>query len=104
MQDDKFKQKKILKNEIKYQIQLNEEQKEAKRLIRENQIVIITGRAGCGKSLVSAQTSLDFLFKKEFEKINVTRATVEVGHSLGFFLQLLIVQFFRHHSIYLNFP
>ena len=84
MQDDKFKQKKILKNEIKYQIQLNEEQKEAKRLIRENQIVIITGRAGCGKSLVSAQTSLDFLFKKEFEKINVTRATVEVGHSLGF--------------------
>ena len=74
------------KSEIKSinALQLNEEQKEAKRLIRENQIVIITGRAGCGKSLVSAQTSLDFLFKKEFEKINVTRATVEVGHSLGF--------------------
>jgi len=83
-QDEKFKQKKVLKNEIKYQIQLNEEQKEAKRLIRENQIVVITGRAGCGKSLVSAQTALDFLFKKECDSIHVTRAAVEVGHSLGF--------------------
>lgn len=78
------KQKKVLKNEIKYEITLNEEQKEAKRLIRENQIVIITGRAGCGKSLVSAQTALDFLFKKEYESIYVTRAAVEVGNSLGF--------------------
>jgi phosphate starvation-inducible protein PhoH and related proteins len=78
------KQKKVLKSEIKYAVQLNDEQKEAKRLIRENQIVIITGRAGCGKSLVSAQTALDFLFKKEYEEIMVTRAAVEVGHSLGF--------------------
>lgn len=76
--------KKVLKNEIKYEITLNEEQKEAKRLIRENQIVIITGRAGCGKSLVSAQTALDFIFKKEYDNIYVTRAAVEVGHSLGF--------------------
>jgi phosphate starvation-inducible PhoH-like protein len=72
------------KNEIKYSIELNEEQKEAKRLIRENQIVVITGRAGCGKSLVSAQVALDFLFKKECEKVFVTRAAVEVGTSLGF--------------------
>jgi phosphate starvation-inducible PhoH-like protein len=78
------KQKKVFKNEIKYSIQLNEEQKEAKRLIRENQIVIITGRAGCGKSLVSAQTALDFIFKKECDTILITRAAVEVGHSLGF--------------------
>lgn len=53
------------KNEIKYKVTLNDEQKEAKRLIRENQIVVITGRAGCGKSLVSAVTALDFLNKKE---------------------------------------
>ena len=78
------KQKKVLKNEIKYAITLNDEQKEVKRLIRENQIVVITGRAGCGKSLVSAQVALDFLFKKEYEQILVTRAAVEVGHSLGF--------------------
>jgi phosphate starvation-inducible PhoH-like protein len=78
------KPKKVLKNEIKYQLQLNDEQKEAKRLIRENQIVIITGRAGCGKSLVSAQTALDFIFKKEFNTIYITRAAIEVGQSLGF--------------------
>jgi phosphate starvation-inducible PhoH-like protein len=72
------------KNDIKYKVTLNDEQKEAKRLIRENQIVVITGRAGCGKSLVSAVTALDFLNKKECDKVLVTRATVEVGHSLGF--------------------
>jgi phosphate starvation-inducible PhoH-like protein len=72
------------KNDIKYLVQLNEEQKEAKRLIRENQIVIITGRAGCGKSLVCAQVALDFLFKKEADNVFVTRATIEVGNSLGF--------------------
>lgn len=72
------------KNEIKYNIELNSEQKDAKRLIIENQIVIVTGRAGSGKSLVSAITALDFLFKKQCEKIYVTRATIEVGNSLGF--------------------
>ncbi len=73
----------VRKNEIKYLVELNEEQKHAKHLIRENQIVIVTGRAGCGKSLVSAQTALDFLFKKECDNIFVTRATIEVGNSLG---------------------
>jgi len=72
------------KNEIKYKVTLNDEQKEAKRLILDNQIVIITGRAGCGKSLVSAQCALDFLFKKQCDEILITRAAVEVGHSLGF--------------------
>ena len=72
------------KQDIKYKITLNEEQKEVKRLILDNQIVIITGRAGCGKSLVSAQCALDFLFKKQCDQILITRAAVEVGHSLGF--------------------
>lgn len=72
------------KNDIKYNVQLNEEQKECKRLIRENQIVLITGRAGSGKSLVAAQTALDYLNKGECDQILVTRATVEVGDSLGF--------------------
>jgi len=74
------------KNEIKAinVLQLNEEQKEAKRLIIENQIVIITGRAGSGKSLVCAQAALDFLKKKEVNCIWNTRAAIEVGKSLGF--------------------
>ena len=74
------------KNEIKAinAIQLNDEQKEAKRLIVENQIVIITGRAGSGKSLVCAQAALDFLKRKQVDCIYNTRAAVEVGKSLGF--------------------
>lgn len=74
------------KGEIKAinKIQLNEEQKEAKRLIVENQIVIVTGVAGTGKSLVCAQAALDFLQKKQITNILVTRAAIEVGKSLGF--------------------
>jgi phosphate starvation-inducible protein PhoH len=74
------------KNDIKVinAVQLNEEQKEAKRLIVENQIVIITGRAGSGKSLVCAQAALDFLKKKQISCIYNTRAAIEVGRSLGF--------------------
>lgn len=74
------------KNEIKAinDVQLNEEQKEAKRLIVENQIVIVTGRAGSGKSLVCAQAALDFLKKKQIDCIYNTRAAIEVGKSLGF--------------------
>jgi phosphate starvation-inducible protein PhoH len=74
------------KSEIKSinALQLNEEQKEAKRLIIENQIVVITGRAGSGKSLVCAQAALDFLKKKQISCIYNTRAAIEVGRSLGF--------------------
>jgi len=72
------------KNDIKYNVTLNEEQKLAKQLIIDNQIVIVTGRAGSGKSLICAQTALDFLMKKQCDYIFVTRAAVEVGNSLGF--------------------
>ena len=76
----------VRKNDIKAinALQLNEEQKEAKRLIVDNQVVIITGRAGSGKSLVCAQAALDFLKKKQIECIYNTRAAVEVGKSLGY--------------------
>jgi len=74
----------VRKSDIKYQVTLNEEQKEAKQLIIDNQIVIVTGRAGSGKSLICAQTALDFLMTKQCEHILVTRAAVEVGASLGF--------------------
>lgn len=74
----------VRKSDIKYNVSLNEEQKLAKQLIIDNQIVIITGRAGSGKSLVGAITALDFLNKKECDHILVTRSAIEVGKSLGF--------------------
>lgn len=72
------------KSDIKYNVTLNEEQKLAKQLIIDNQIVIVTGRAGSGKSLICAQAALDFLMRKQCDHIYVTRATIEVGGSLGF--------------------
>lgn len=72
------------KGEIQYLIQLNDEQKDAKSLIINNQIVIITGVAGSGKSLVCAQVALDFINKKQIQEVFVTRAAIEVGKTLGF--------------------
>lgn len=75
---------KVRKGDIKYKVQLNEEQKEAKRAIIENQIVIITGQAGSGKSLVCAQAALNFLQDGVVDKILNTRALIEVGETMGF--------------------
>ena len=74
------------KNEVKVinAVQLNAEQKEAKAQIIYNQIVVITGQAGSGKSLVCANAALDFLKKKQIKCIWNTRAAIEVGKSLGF--------------------
>jgi ABC-type dipeptide/oligopeptide/nickel transport system ATPase component len=55
----------VLKNDIKYKVTLDEEQKRVKESIFSSEIVIITGYAGSGKSLVTAQTVLDLVFKKQ---------------------------------------
>lgn len=78
------KENRIRKKEIKYDVELNAEQREAKSLIMNNQIVIVTGVAGTGKSLVCAQAALDFINKKQVEEVFVTRAAIEVGKSLGY--------------------
>jgi len=75
---------KELKNDIKYKVTLDEDQKKVKADIYEKEIVVITGQAGSGKSLVVAQTTLDLIFKGYIDKVYVTRAAVEVGKSLGF--------------------
>jgi len=75
---------KKLKNDIKYKISLDEDQKKVKESIYNSEIVIITGYAGSGKSLCIAQTSLDLIFKREIHQVYITRAAVEVGKSLGF--------------------
>lgn len=76
--------KKKLKNPIRFLIQLNEEQKLAKQIILENKVTVIRGHAGSGKSLVAAQVALDLLFKKEVEKVVLTRPAVNAGEELGF--------------------
>lgn len=82
--DPIFLNKRKPKGEIKFNVSLNEEQKEAKRIILENVITVIKGRAGSGKSLLSAQVALDLLFKKDVEKIIITRPTTLAADDIGF--------------------
>jgi len=77
-------QKKRIKGQIKFNIQLNEEQKLAKQIIMDNKITVVKGQAGSGKSLVAAQVALDLLFKKEVERIILTRPAVTSGEEIGF--------------------
>tara|TARA_R110002126_G_scaffold283133_1_gene432199 strand:+ start:1993 stop:2691 length:699 start_codon:yes stop_codon:yes gene_type:complete len=79
-----FKAKRTRKNPIKFNIQLNEEQKAAKSEILMNTISVLRGRAGSGKSLLAANIALDLLFRNEIEKVIITRPTVEAGPGIGF--------------------
>jgi phosphate starvation-inducible protein PhoH and related proteins len=83
-QDEIFKEKRKPKNPIKFQVQLNEEQKETKGIILANDITVITGQAGSGKTLVAVQTALDLLFNKEVEKIIIARPVVTAKEEIGF--------------------
>jgi phosphate starvation-inducible PhoH-like protein len=81
-----FNEKKKPKNPIKFKLELNEEQKQAKALIYENPVILIKGMAGSGKTLVACQTALDMVFKRDLEKIIITRPTVskeEIGFLPG---------------------
>lgn len=72
------------KNPIKFSVQLNEEQKHAKEVILNSKITVIKGQAGSGKSLVAAQVALDLLFRREVEKVILTRPAVTSGEEIGF--------------------
>jgi len=75
--------KKNIKNDIKFQISLNEEQKQAKAIILQNKITVLRGGAGSGKSMVAAQVALDLLFRHEVEKVILTRPAVTSGEEIG---------------------
>jgi phosphate starvation-inducible PhoH-like protein len=77
-------QKRKPKNPIKFQVTLNEEQKQAKAVILESKITVLKGGAGSGKSMVAAQVALDLLFTRQVEKIVLTRPAVTSGEELGF--------------------
>jgi phosphate starvation-inducible protein PhoH and related proteins len=79
-----FKGKRKLKGPINFKIQLNEEQKEAKSDILNSTVSVLRGKAGSGKSLLAANIALDLLFRKEIEKIIITRPTVVAGEDIGF--------------------
>lgn len=79
-----FKAKRKPKGPIKFEIQLNDEQKRAKEQILHNTVTVLKGKAGSGKSLLAANIALDLLFSREIEKIIITRPTVVAGQDIGF--------------------
>jgi phosphate starvation-inducible PhoH-like protein len=84
--DEVFRQKRIVKNPIKFKIPLNEEQKLAKETILNNTITLLAGKAGSGKTMLACQVALDGLFRRHYEKIIITRPTVskeEIGFLPG---------------------
>ena len=64
------------KGPIRFQIQLNEEQKLAKEQILAHDITLLKGAAGSAKTLLACNVSLDLLFKKEVDRIYVARPFV----------------------------
>lgn len=81
--DEIFREKRIVKNPIKFKIPLNEEQKLAKDEILNNTLTMLAGSAGSGKTLLACQVALDGLLRRHFEKIIITRPTVS-KEDIGF--------------------
>lgn len=81
--DEVYAPKRRPKKPIKFNIQLNDEQKIAKSNILESPITVIRGMAGSGKTLVATQVALDMLFTRQVEKVIITRPTVS-KEDIGF--------------------
>jgi phosphate starvation-inducible protein PhoH and related proteins len=69
-------EKEAPKGSIKFNINLSEEQKEAKTNILYHPYNFIMGKAGSGKTLLAVQIGLDMYFKRMTNKIIITRPTV----------------------------
>ena len=70
------KNKKPPKGNIKFNITLSEEQKRAKENIIKHAYNFVVGKAGSGKTLLAVQIGLDMYFKRQYNKIVITRPTV----------------------------
>ena len=68
--------KKPPKGSVRFSLSLSEEQKSAKQAILHHPYNFIVGKAGSGKTLLACQVALDMFFKKQINKIIITRPTV----------------------------
>ena len=81
--DQVFTEKRKPKNPIKFKVNLNEEQKEAKAKILDNTLTLLAGKAGSGKTMLACQIALERLFMRDIDKIIITRPTVS-KEDIGF--------------------
>ena len=64
------------KKGYRFLLSLNAEQKKAKSIILENDVSIISGNAGSGKTLLACQIALGLTLGKHVERIIITRPTI----------------------------
>ena len=64
------------KGAVRFSLTLSEEQKAAKQAILHHPFNFIVGKAGSGKTLLACQVALDMFFKRQINKIIITRPTV----------------------------
>lgn len=75
----------LRKTPVTFRIQLTPEQKAAKAIALDNDVIIFTGKPGTAKSLLSSNIALDLLISGRVGKIIVTRPMVDVGKNpMGF--------------------
>ena len=68
--------KKPPKGSVRFSLSLSPEQKSAKQAILHHPYNFIVGKAGSGKTLLACQIALDLFFKRQINKIIITRPTV----------------------------
>lgn len=66
----------IKKTDVKFSAVLTDEQREAKEQIKTGTFVFLLGKPGTSKTFLACAVGLDLLFKKEIEKIVITRPTI----------------------------
>ena len=69
-------EKKPPKGSIKFSLTLSKEQKKAKTEILKHPFNFVVGKAGSGKTLLAVQIALDQFFKRQYNKIIITRPTI----------------------------
>ena len=70
------KEKTPPKGSVRFSLSLSPEQKRAKTEILKHPYNFIVGKAGSGKTLLAVQTALDQFFKRQYNKIIITRPTI----------------------------
>ena len=69
-------EKKPPKGSVKFSLSLSPEQKKAKTQILKHPFNFVVGKAGSGKTLLAVQVALDQFFKRQYNKIIITRPTI----------------------------
>ena len=74
------------KKGYRFKLSLTQEQKLAKAEILQNDVSVIVGKAGSGKTLLACQIALQALLEKQVNRIVITRPTIskeDIGHLPG---------------------